>query len=841
MTAIYVPERFNMLNSASRRTITYCLDFPNETFNIFFGHVQTMLSIAPDKEEFLSIITGTFGFFDLKHFSPNFEGLDERSLVMLLMAYSKQEEMHNWSVLNACIFIISLVTDVSISSFNKVLFKRLRAIELMTISKPTSRDIEKWVDDKLSNPIFGYDLQSFAERVSTSNGSFFRLKDEQNEFTPFFPIISRMNRMKILMKYTDKLVPIPNSVIPAMAPVLNTATFIASMFLSLVSKNTTFNQVGLAMFVLAIRNGRKYRFWQSYDNEKTTEFDSIEKLIQELRNRLDEEDFNPFLFKMGLKGNDCQMSIIEVVQSMKKVGFEAFEKTDLPDFLRPKMDEDEDQIQKKKKERAANLKQALLKEFQNKRSQFTMGGPSSTAKGGMNSDSDDNEENNDADYDDDDDGEAMDHSHRNGKEDDVASSEIMCNICQTKVEDDILGFPCMSLPCIFPSLINSKLHNLGIELDNMECVFSMSICLHHVHRKCCSSLNKNDDGDYHCMIDRGIRNCLLPLFPDSDDLTTETSEALTEAVESFMKEAFVGQVKEGNQSLPIKSYAGAVLTIEVRHRSRPECLDNPAVPALLSNMLRTFYKALHGKISSAATEEEKDPLVKLVFMMICSNSPRNEFKEFVKQIAVSLKDDDYLYEFLRRAAIIEDFALIGQKEKESENGPKFIDWDEILSFDHLIERYEIEGRQVDDSIELPLFETIPLADRFVSLYQPPYNLDIFDISESKFVDLLTGKVVFFSKEELEIPGKPEIPHVTTYVSEKYRGGLAMFLGLTGPNASDIIISCPSIDRIFNQDGFYVDQFGDIDRGFKRGAILSLSNDRLENALDKLLSGDVILY
>lgn len=69
----------------------------------------------------------------------------------------------------------------------------------------------------------------------------------------------------------------------------------------------------------------------------------------------------------------------------------------------------------------------------------------------------------------------------------------------------------------------------------------------------------------------------------------------------------------------------------------------------------------------------------------------------------------------------------------------------------------------------------------------------------------------------------------------------MFLGLTGPNASDIIIDCTSINRIFNLDGFYVDQFGDIDRGLKRGAILFLSKDRLENALDKLLSGDTILY
>ena len=114
-------------------------------------------------------------------------------------------------------------------------------------------------------------------------------------------------------------------------------------------------------------------------------------------------------------------------------------------------------------------------------------------------------------------------------------------------------------------------------------------------------------------------------------------------------------------------------------------------------------------------------------------------------------------------------------------------------------------------------------------------MDIFNNSLSKFVDLMTGKVVVFAKNKSTIQDK------TDYVMSQYQGGLAMFLGLTGPNASDIIISCQVIGHLFNLDGFYVDQFGDIDRGFNRGAMLSLSKDRLENALDKLLSGDIILF
>lgn len=329
----------------------------------------------------------------------------------------------------------------------------------------------------------------------------------------------------------------------------------------------------------------------------------------------------------------------------------------------------------------------------------------------------------------------------------------------------------------------------------------------------------------------------MTLFPDSIDFGSELSNEMNESIEAFMKNAFNCLDIIKDPIVPIKSYAGQVLILEVRHRSRPECMDNPTVPSLLHNFLLTIYKSLHGKVS-IDHDDFNDPIVKLVIMLINSDSPKENHKKFVNQIAQSLSDD-YLYEFMRRAAIIEDFAFKTQSNNSSDKKGNFIDWAEILSFENLANRYDIYN--FDSSLELPLFEPIPLAERFVSLYHPPYNLDIFDISSSRFVDILTGRIVFFSRDENEIHDKPEIPHVNRYTQKYYLGGVAMFIGLTGSNTSDIIISCPRIKSIFNLDGFYVDQFGDTDRGFKRGAILSLSKDRLENALDKLLSGDIILY
>lgn len=54
----------------------------------------------------------------------------------------------------------------------------------------------------------------------------------------------------------------------------------------------------------------------------------------------------------------------------------------------------------------------------------------------------------------------------------------------------------------------------------------------------------------------------------------------------------------------------------------------------------------------------------------------------------------------------------------------------VASFASLVVRYDIN---------VPLFESISLAERFVCLYQPLYNMGIFDSSSEKYVDGSQGK------------------------------------------------------------------------------------------------------
>ena len=67
--------------------------------------------------------------------------------------------MQSLIILDSSIFIVFLITDNSISTFNNVLFKRLRVIEILTNNKPIAKDIENYVNDKLNNPVFGDDFE----------------------------------------------------------------------------------------------------------------------------------------------------------------------------------------------------------------------------------------------------------------------------------------------------------------------------------------------------------------------------------------------------------------------------------------------------------------------------------------------------------------------------------------------------------------------------------------------------------------------------------------------------------------------------------------------------------
>lgn len=187
----------------------------------------------------------------------------------------EQENSLENAPLEASYFIMSVLTDRSIITFDKKLFKRLRIMELLIIEHASIERIEQYGLDRIDNPEFSDDLISYTERVQSKDGKFYyRLKNE-NDFQPFFPFIVNRSRNNIFNKFTKNLIPLmkykdlPNGL--SLKECFRTPTFIILMRECLLFKNNlAATQVGLSMFIMSMLNGQHYDA-NSYKIEKPIE------------------------------------------------------------------------------------------------------------------------------------------------------------------------------------------------------------------------------------------------------------------------------------------------------------------------------------------------------------------------------------------------------------------------------------------------------------------------------------------------------------------------------------------------------------------------------------------
>ena len=96
------------------------LNNPQCYFNGLFGLVQTVIGIAPNKEQLFEEVLETFGVFD--YISDFKDLLDENE-------FDRQSYLLENTPFEVSIFIFSLLTDRSIISLENIYFNRLRTIE----------------------------------------------------------------------------------------------------------------------------------------------------------------------------------------------------------------------------------------------------------------------------------------------------------------------------------------------------------------------------------------------------------------------------------------------------------------------------------------------------------------------------------------------------------------------------------------------------------------------------------------------------------------------------------------------------------------------------------------
>lgn len=92
---------------------------------------------------------------------------------------------------------MTLLTDHSILSLNKIYFNRFRVVELLKKSHATAQEIQDYIGERLTDQNFTNELLEYIERIpNKKGGSYFTLKNE-GDFTPYFPLIHMNDRINL--------------------------------------------------------------------------------------------------------------------------------------------------------------------------------------------------------------------------------------------------------------------------------------------------------------------------------------------------------------------------------------------------------------------------------------------------------------------------------------------------------------------------------------------------------------------------------------------------------------------------------------------------------------------
>lgn len=245
------------------------------------------------------------------------------------------------------------------------------------------------------------------------------------------------------------------------------------------------------------------------------------------------------------------------------------------------------------------------------------------------------------------------------------------------------------------------------------------------------------------------------------------------AINSFIYSCFLNVDIAILFPMMVKSFAGEIIITEIRHRMRPDCIDRPTFPILISNLFLNMWHYLKmNQINVTVTFTDTTEI--LVDHLLLHQSPVKNFPHIVKRIAKSLHPI-YKYQFLRRCAIIQHFALMHKFESYG----NFIDWDQHLSYSSLCHRYSLND-QLD--MELPVFPFIELPEKFLSLLLPPFKINILYLSAETAMCLLTGEIVRFSES-----GDKSIITWIDHLHNNCGGGTSAFLILTGKQATSVFI------------------------------------------------------
>ncbi|KAK8864994.1 hypothetical protein M9Y10_010522 [Tritrichomonas musculus] len=398
-------------------------------------------------------------------------------------------------------------------------------------------------------------------------------------------------------------------------------------------------------------------------------------------------------------------------------------------------------------------------------------------------------------------------------------------------------------------------------------VIQFGICQHPIHPNCV-----NNDKFSECPIDRSNKNGFLPMI---DNLPKEVifnsndsslSDEIQESINVFIENFSSFNSKPSNNIIIelFKSISGTISTYEIRLRNLPDCLDNKKSKLLTRNLFLTawhFYR-MEGKPNLDSFDNRLTLFQLFIKELIkCDEIESIECNksEIVKRIIHSsllnsieidsIRKEKEIFLFFKRVCLSEIF-LLNNNVTDVGN---FVDWDEILSIEYLLNRYDFKFSFLKN-FEFNQFYFTKLPKEFLHFALKPYKFPIvltykmflFNILDynyliNKFDDFEDH---YDENEEFENNQKNlKKFKYTTFKRQLINDCLknvypSVFL-FVGSRASKVIV----VDngKIAYLRPFYIDKYGCTDVGFERNQPLYLNEYRYQRIIDEVLSGDYSNY
>lgn len=387
-----------------------------------------------------------------------------------------------------------------------------------------------------------------------------------------------------------------------------------------------------------------------------------------------------------------------------------------------------------------------------------------------------------------------------------------CSVCKQSQIDTPLVYPIL----IFPSCLAKFAHNkLNGKKENHSAVATFRICKHLVHKTC---IAKNK---FNCPSCSEIRNSYLPKLNGYQTLDSSEFQNIVDFFGDILDSLNANEI---DNVLIIDSFVEYIQLLEIRQRSKPDCLDDEGLKELLYNYFLCLY---HRRNTLNKIDYNTSSFYSLIINLINEPSPQKEFSSLAKYYAGRTSTAE-LVQYLRCVAIFQHFSL----DIPLSLSDLFIDWENILSPQSLFHRFDLKVPNVIEP--LPLFTPIKLPKTFLELSQPPYNYDIVNYDGRNLaVDLLTGDIVSIHATAME----NEFMNLVRHLNKVWAHGVSIYLGLNGTRASSINYVSGKIDIILQGNHIYVDKNGDPDVGIDRMLPnLFLQESVYADDFDQLLSG-----